>query len=86
MSWFMGIYEVAPGLINGFHGMVRLPNGGILNEGAVGRPGTFGCVMSVDTDAQRLYEWAEVGTVVEIISDEFPPMSDLARSVVSRSS
>lgn len=78
MSWFMGMYEVVPGLMNGFHGAVLLPNGAYLNGGSVGRPATFGCVMSVDENAQALYEWAEIGTVVEIVSDEFEPLSEIA--------
>ncbi|MEL6148502.1 MAG: L,D-transpeptidase family protein [Chloroflexota bacterium] len=78
MYWFMGMYEVVPGLMNGFHGAVLLPNGAFLNGGDVGYPSTFGCVMSRDDAAQELFEWAEVGTVVEIISDEFEPQSDLA--------
>lgn len=81
MNWFMGIYEVRPGLVNGFHGSVLLPNGNLLGGGAVGRPTTFGCVMSEDVNAQLLYEWAEIGTVVEIISSEYEPMSDLGWQV-----
>lgn len=80
MNWFMGIYEAVPGLINGFHGGVLLPNGTYLGGGNVGAPYTFGCVMSLDEQAQQLYEWAEIGTVVEIIGDEFPPVSDLAQA------
>jgi len=79
MYWFMGVYEVTPGLMNGFHGAVLLPNGAYLNGGATGYPSTFGCVMSHNDDAQALYDWAEVGTVVEIISSEFDPVSELAR-------
>ncbi len=79
MYWFMGVYEVVPGLMNGFHGAVLLPNGAYLNGGAVGYPSTFGCVMSPNEQAQALYDWAEVGTVVEIISSEFDPVSSLAQ-------
>ncbi|MEZ4666498.1 MAG: L,D-transpeptidase family protein [Anaerolineae bacterium] len=79
MQWFMGIYEVTPGLVNGFHGAVLLPNGAYLGGGNVGSPYTLGCVMSRNEDAQKLYEWADEGTIVEIISGEFPPQSDLAR-------
>lgn len=85
MNWFMGIYEVRTGLVNGFHGMVRLPNGGLLGDGSIGFPSTFGCIMSSDANAQLLYEWAEVGTVVEIISREYAPVSDLARLTVEGS-
>jgi lipoprotein-anchoring transpeptidase ErfK/SrfK len=79
MYWFMGIYEVQPGLVNGFHGAVELPNGQYLGGGNVGQPFTYGCVMSLDENAKMLYDWAEVGTIVEILSREFPPQSHLAR-------
>lgn len=79
MSWFMGIYEVIPGIVNGFHGKVILPNGNLLGDGFVGFPYTFGCIMSSDANAKALYDWAEKGTIVEIISDEFQPTSDLGR-------
>ncbi len=66
MHWFMGIYEVIPGLMNGFHGAVELPNGGYLGGGQVGRPYTYGCIMAVEENAIQLYNWAEEGVVVEI--------------------
>lgn len=83
MNWFMGIYEVVPGLMNGFHGAVLLPNGNYLGGGNVGSPFTFGCVMSQDDNARLLYEWADAGTIVEIISNDYPPQSDLARQSFS---
>lgn len=83
MYWFMGIYEVFPGLMNGFHGAVLLPNGAYLGGGGVNRPSTFGCVMSENDNAQQLYEWADIGTVVEIISEDFAPRSDLAREALA---
>ena len=79
MYWFMGIYEVVPGLMNGFHGAVLLPNGAYLGGGTVGYPYTYGCIMSENSNAEKLYHWADAGTVVEIISDDFPPQSQLAR-------
>ncbi len=83
MYWFMGMYEVRPGLMNGFHGAVLLPNGAYLGGGNVGAPYTFGCVMSLNSNAKLLYDWADLGTVVEIISSEFPPQSDLGRLALS---
>jgi len=80
MYWFMGIYEVTPGLMNGFHGAVLLPNGAYLGGGNVGAPYTYGCIMSENSNAQELYNWAQDGTVVEIISGEFQPQSDLGRA------
>ena len=79
MAWFMGIYEVVPGLMNGFHGAVELPNGGFLGGGGVYEPTTFGCIMSLDSKAELLYNWAETGTMVEIVSAEFHPESELAQ-------
>ena len=79
MKWFMGVYEVVPGLMNGFHGAVELPNGNFLGGGGVYEPTTFGCIMSLDSQAEQLYKWAETGTMVEIVSDQFQPESDLAR-------
>lgn len=83
MNWFMGIYEVVPGLVNGFHGSVLLPDGGYLGGNNVGAPYTLGCVMSHDDQARQLYDWADDGTIVEIISDEYPPQSKLASQAFS---
>jgi hypothetical protein len=33
--------------------------------------------------AQQLYEWAVIGTVVEIVSDDFQPRSALARQAIT---
>ncbi len=79
MNWFMGVYEVIPGLMNGFHGAVELPNGNYLGGGGVYEPSTFGCVMSLDNNAHQLYRWAEIGTVVEILSHDFDAASELGK-------
>jgi lipoprotein-anchoring transpeptidase ErfK/SrfK len=84
LNWFMGIYEVVPGLANGFHGAVLLPNGTYLGGNNVGRPYTLGCIMSRDDDAKKLYDWAEEGTVVEIISSEYQPRSELGRLMLNQ--
>jgi len=83
MEYFMGIYEVATNLTNGFHGTVYLPNGGILGDGAIGRANTYGCVMSSPEQARLLYEWAEIGTVVEVVSADFPPQSELGAQAIT---
>jgi LysM repeat protein len=83
MDYFMSIYEVAPGLMNGFHGAVLLPNGRYLNGGSGQQRSTFGCVMSDNEQARMLYEWAEVGTVVEIVSPIFPPESQTAQEAMN---
>lgn len=83
MYWFMGIYEVVPGLMNGFHGAVLLPNGAFLDDGRIGGASTFGCVMASNAEAEALFRWAEKGTVVEIISRDFPPQSALGREAMT---
>lgn len=83
MYWFMGIYEVVPGLVNGFHGAVLLPNGAYLGGGNVGAPYTYGCIMSENGNAEALYHWADEGTIVEIISSEFPPVSQLGQQALT---
>ena len=65
--------------MNGFHGAVLLPNGLYLNGNDVNEPSTLGCVMSGNENAEQLYQWAQQGTIVEIIGDDYPPQSDLAR-------
>ena len=84
MDYFMSIYEVAPGLTNGFHGAVLLPNGSYLDGGSNQTASTFGCVMSDNQQALMLFEWAEVGTIVEIVSyrQGFEPESDIGRDAM----
>ncbi|MBE2267451.1 MAG: L,D-transpeptidase family protein [Anaerolinea sp.] len=82
MYWFMGIYEVYPGLVNGFHGGVLLPNGAYLGGNQVGRPYTYGCIMALNEEAELLYNWADDGTIVEIIDSSFEPQSQLAKQML----
>jgi LysM repeat protein len=84
MYWFMGVYEVVPGLMNGFHGAVLLPNGAYLGGGNVGAPYTFGCIMSQNDNAKLLYDWADQGTIVEIISSEYAPQSQLGQLALAQ--
>jgi hypothetical protein len=83
MYWFLGIYEVIPGLVNGFHGSVLLANGRLLGDGLTGMPLTYGCIMSDDANAEALYNWAEEGTIVEILSPIYDPRSDLGREMLA---
>ncbi|HET9914941.1 MAG TPA: L,D-transpeptidase family protein [Anaerolineales bacterium] len=63
-SW-LGIYW-SGGLENGIHALPILPNGATLWEGFLGRPVSYGCVVLGTYEAQVLYDWAEMGTPVEI--------------------
>ncbi|HSL31618.1 MAG TPA: L,D-transpeptidase family protein [Anaerolineales bacterium] len=63
-SW-LGIYW-SHGLENGIHALPILPSGAILWEGYLGTPVSYGCVVLGTYEAQLLYDWAEIGTPVEI--------------------
>ena len=65
MPNWLGIYW-SGGLENGIHALPILPNGATLWEGYLGRPVSYGCVVLGTYDAQILYDWAEIGTPVEI--------------------
>ncbi len=65
MPNWLGIYW-AGGLENGIHALPILPNGATLWEGFLGRPVSYGCVVLGTYEAQVLYDWAEMGTPVEI--------------------
>jgi len=63
-SW-LGIYW-SGSLENGIHALPILPNGATLWAGYLGRPISYGCVVLGSYEAQVLYDWAEIGTPVEI--------------------
>lgn len=66
MPHFLGIYEAAPGFINGIHGLPLLSNGIRLWGDVLGRPASYGCIILTLAAAEELYDWAEDGVVVEI--------------------
>jgi lipoprotein-anchoring transpeptidase ErfK/SrfK len=63
-SW-LGIYY-SHGLENGIHALPILSNGATLWAGFLGRPVSFGCIVLGTYEAQELYDWADLGTTVEI--------------------
>lgn len=65
MPNWLGIYW-AGSLENGIHALPILPNGAILWEGYLGRPVSYGCVVLGTFESGLLYDWAEIGTPVEI--------------------
>jgi lipoprotein-anchoring transpeptidase ErfK/SrfK len=65
MPDWLGIYWSA-GLENGIHALPILPNGQTLWAGFLGRPISYGCVVLGTYEAKLLYDWAEIGTPVEI--------------------
>lgn len=66
MPHFMGIYDAVPGFENGFHGLPLLSNGVRLWGNVLGRPASYGCIILTLEAAEKLYDWAEEGVVVEI--------------------
>ena len=65
MPNWLGIYW-AGGLENGIHALPILSNGATLWEGYLGRPVSYGCVVLGSYESSLLYDWAEIGTTVEI--------------------
>ncbi len=65
MPNWLGIYW-AGGLENGIHALPILPNGATLWAGYLGVPISYGCVVLGTYESGLLYNWAEIGTPVEI--------------------
>ena len=65
MPDWLGIYE-SGSLENGIHALPILPGGARLWSGYLGTPISYGCVVLGVDEANWLYNWAEVGTPVEI--------------------
>jgi LysM repeat protein len=65
MPNWLGIYW-AGSLENGIHALPILPGGGRLWDGYLGTPVSYGCVILGITEAQLLYDWAEIGIPVDI--------------------
>ena len=65
MPNWLGIYW-SGSLQNGIHALPILSNGATLWAGYLGTPISYGCVVLDTYDAQVLYNWADIGTPVEI--------------------
>jgi len=63
MPYWMGIYW-AGGSENGFHAYPLRGGTQVLWRGALGTGCSFGCIVLDTADAEWLYNWAEMGTVV----------------------
>jgi LysM repeat protein len=66
MPYWLGIYW-AGSLQNGIHALPIQANGQRLWAGYLGTPVSFGCVILSTQNAQTLYNWAAVGTPVDIV-------------------
>ncbi len=66
MPYFMAVYQEGPDFSNGIHELPITSSGRRLWAGVLGWPASYGCVILDVGDAERLYEWAPVGTLVRI--------------------
>jgi LysM repeat protein len=66
MPYWLGIYW-AGSLQNGIHALPIQANGQRLWEGYLGQRVSFGCVILSTQNAATLYNWAPVGTPVDIV-------------------
>jgi lipoprotein-anchoring transpeptidase ErfK/SrfK len=67
MPYWMGIYYVGYDLENGFHSLPVYANGLEIWRNEIGKPITGGCVVLLPNDMKQLYDWASVGTPVQIV-------------------
>ena len=66
MPYWLGIYW-AGSLQNGIHALPIGPGGQTMWGGYLGRPVSYGCVILSTQNAATLYNWAPVGTPVDIV-------------------
>ncbi len=65
MPYWLGIYNVGS-VENGIHALPIRPDGSIMWAGLLGQRASYGCVILSTQAAQIIYEWAEIGTPVDI--------------------
>lgn len=65
MPYWLGIYYVG-NIENGIHALPIRPDGSIMWAGLLGQRASYGCVILGTRAAQLVYEWAEIGTKVDI--------------------
>jgi tetratricopeptide (TPR) repeat protein len=65
MPYWLGIYYVGK-IENGIHALPIRPDGSVMWAGLLGQRASYGCVILGNKAARLLYEWAEIGTEVDI--------------------
>jgi len=66
MPYYMAIYQEGPDFFNGIHELPITSSGRRLWAGVLGWPASYGCIILDVGDAEALYNWAPVGTLVRI--------------------
>ena len=62
LAWYLLVGKFT----NGIHALPILSNGTTLWDGYLGTPISYGCVVLGTQEAQLLYDWADIGTPVDI--------------------
>jgi tetratricopeptide (TPR) repeat protein len=65
MPYWLGIYYVDD-IENGIHALPIRPDGTVMWGGFLGQRASYGCVILSTEAAQLIYEWADIGTPVDI--------------------
>jgi tetratricopeptide (TPR) repeat protein len=65
MPHWLGIYYVG-GIENGIHALPIRPDGTVMWGGLLGQRASYGCVILSNKAAKTIYDWAKIGTVVDI--------------------
>jgi tetratricopeptide (TPR) repeat protein len=65
MPYWLGIYYVGR-IENGIHALPIRPDGSVMWGGLLGQKASYGCVILSTQAARTIYEWAEIGTKVDI--------------------
>jgi tetratricopeptide (TPR) repeat protein len=65
MPFWLGIYYVG-NIENGIHALPIRPDGTVMWGGLLGQKASYGCIILSTEAAQTIYDWAEIGTSVEI--------------------
>jgi tetratricopeptide (TPR) repeat protein len=65
MPYWLGIYYVGR-VENGIHALPIRPDGTVMWGGLLGQRASYGCIILSNQAAKTLYNWAEIGTKVDI--------------------
>ena len=66
MPYFMAFYEEGDGFFNGIHELPITSYGARLSPYVLGWPASYGCIILDVGDAEALYSWAPLGTLVRV--------------------
>jgi len=65
MPYWLGIYYVGR-VENGIHALPIRPDGSVMWGGWLGTKQSYGCIILETAAAKKVYDWAEIGTPVDI--------------------